>query len=281
MPDIKTEIRAIEQPRLWRLAMQIEGDAIRAALWSIVEDSSLRQFTLPLDPTLSPVKAIEEAVYSTPLLLSDFAKVDVILRTQAYTVVPKGLDEEARQKALRYLCLSDDSDQQQEFFHDIEECSAMVLSSADDELCGFLARTFRNPKIHSHISVLMRYFGRQSLLGNRAKLYTHLHKSGENMQVDIVATDSSGRLMLAVTYGVSTIDDILYYVLASARQSGFNLAQDEILLCGNSGMRDVLMPRLRRYATFVMPLIFPSAALRNGREALNAPFPIVILPLCE
>ncbi len=44
-------------------------------------------------------------------------------------------------------------------------------------------------------------------------------------------------------------------------------------------MRKAVTPLLRRYVASVLPAIFPSALYRAGREAMNAPFNIVILPL--
>jgi hypothetical protein len=46
-------------------------------------------------------------------------------------------------------------------------------------------------------------------------------------------------------------------------------------------LREAIMPELRRYINYVMPVIFPSAMFRAGREAMNAPFELIVLPLCE
>ena len=85
---------SIEQPRLWRLALQLDKDALQAVVWSTVEEATLVHFSLPLDPTLPQAKALEEAVYAAPVLLSDFGSVDVVVRTNAYMPVPQGLDED-------------------------------------------------------------------------------------------------------------------------------------------------------------------------------------------
>ena len=102
---------SIEQPRLWRLALQLDNDALQAVVWSTVEDSTLVHFSLPLDPTLPQVKALEEAVYAAPVLLSDFGSVDVVVRTNAYMPVPQGLDEDTGVALMEYACLSAGSNQ--------------------------------------------------------------------------------------------------------------------------------------------------------------------------
>lgn len=279
MTNTSAELNTIERPRLWRLALQIDSEALRAVVWSTVEEPSLRHFTMPLDPTLPLHKAVEETVYSTPLLLSDFGGIDVVVRTRAFTLVPDGFDRELQRKLMHYCQIDDDS--QAQYVQNIAGADASVLWTLDEKTAGFVARTFRNPAMHCHITPLVRFFGRQALLGNRGKLFAHLHGKGEGRQVDIVAFDRFGRLAMAATHPTPALEDMLYYILASARHADLDLSNDEIQLCGSAATRDALMPRLRTYASYVMPMIFPSAALRNGREALEAPLPLILLPLCE
>lgn len=125
----------------------------------------------------------------------------------------------------------------------------------------------------------MRYFSRKTQLGNTGKIYAHI--TAEPPVVDIVAFGHDGALRLAVTKPVTAAADSAYWILACAREAGLDPASDEILLCGDNAARHELMPLLRRYAGYVMPVIFPSAAFRSGRDALNAPFPLILIPLCE
>lgn len=280
MTERHNDISSIERPRLWRLALQIDTDAIRAVVWSTVEESSLLHFSLPLDPARDRRKAIEEAVYAAPVLLSDFGSVDVVVRTRAYSVVPEGLDDDMHERLAEYLRLSADSPCTV-YADAVPDSGAAVLWTLDTDVANFLARTFRNPTMHCHISLLMRYFSRKSLLGNSGKIYLHLHANGRGRSADILAFGTDGRPAVVTTHAIPSDDDALYYTLASANIAGLDPAEDEILLCGDHAARDSVMPRLRQYAACVMPVIFPSAAFRNGREALNAPFPLVILPLCE
>lgn len=64
-------------------------------------------------------------------------------------------------------------------------------------------------------------------------------------------------------------------------QTGLDAATDNIYLCGDTSARLALAPELSRYAANVLPFIFPSAALRGGHDALKAPFPLILIPLCE
>ncbi len=281
MPGTSTPPGALERPRLWRLAIQLDGEVLHAAVWSTVEESSLLQFALPLDPTLPRLKALEEAVYAAPVLLSDFGSVDILIRTRAYTIIPSGSGENTADATAAYMRLDSDDAPQCVRTDTPAETGLSIVWTMPAETSNFLARTFRNPRMHCHMYPLMSYFGRSGNQANRGKVYVHLHSGTDGRSADIIAINPEGTVTLAATHGVTSDSDALYYTLAAARQAGLDLRHDDILLCGNQPARDALMPKLRQYAATVMPVIFPSAAFRNGREALNAPFPLAILPLCE
>lgn len=271
---------SIDNPRLWRLALEIDTDAIRAVAYSTVEDNTLLSFAVPLDPTAaSPLKALEDAVYSTPVLLSDFGKVDVVVRCSSFTVVPAQLDAGAcRAAALCAGILDDDTFVLQTDV--IEGADVKIVWTLEAGRANFLARTFRNPAVHHHLAPLARHFGRKTSMGNTGKTFVHMH-SGATAAVDIVAYGSDSRLLLMTSKEVYADADALYFILAVLRNIGLNPAADEVLLCGDAVRREALMPVLRTYVASVMPLIFPSAAYRAGHKALSSPFPLVILPLCE
>ena len=75
----------IKDPRLWRLALRIDEKKMHVVLFCSVEDNSLIYREIPLDTAAqSTQKAIEEAIYENPLLLSDFARIDCIIETDIY-----------------------------------------------------------------------------------------------------------------------------------------------------------------------------------------------------
>lgn len=275
------EIPTIERPRLWRLALQLEPGLLSAVVWSTVEDSTLRHFTLPLDPTVPSHKSLEEAVYASPVLLSDFGRVDIAVRTPHYVVSPQGLGEELGADILDYMCLLPDRPTHECRLDAADCCDSDVAWPVDTDTAHFLARTFRNPRLMCHITPLLRYFSRNSRLGNSGKLYAHFSECGGSRQADIIVIGTDGKPLMAATHPLTGDDDALYYILLAMQQTGLDRLSDEILLCGHAATRDAVMPRLRQYAANVMPLIFPSAAYRAGRDALRAPFPLIILPLCE
>ncbi len=264
----------IDNPRLWRLGIELTPKMLHIVRTSTVADASLRRTSIPLSGD-SYLKSLEEAVYATPDLLADYGRIYIVVRTDAFTVIPRTADDEFARLCADGACLADDDVPSEMFIDDAE--AAKVAWTMPADVAGFLARTFRNAPMHSIITPLIRFFVRRTAMGNSAKLFAHI----DGRYLDIVAFSPDGRLMAAVTHTIETDTDALYFIMACARDAGMDPLNDEILLCGDPDRRLSLMPLLSRYAARVMPIIFPSAALRAGREAFKAPFPLIILPLCE
>ena len=105
-----------------------------------------------------------------------------------------------------------------------------------------------------------------------------LHLDGERMRMCIFG---KGRLLMANTFDYRSPDDAAYYVLHAWQSFGFDALADEILLSGEKSRRDQITPLLRKYVNYVIPAIFPAAAMRIGHDAVRAPYHLILLALCE
>lgn len=268
----------ISNPSLWRLLLLIESTAIRAVALSTVDDVQTVSFGVPFDPTASGlVAAVSEAVYAVPLLTADFARVDILIDTQNYIVAPSGLGDGGFDAA-RYCCIAGEDDDI--MCDSVAAAGVAVYWSCNRELANFLARTFRNPGVSCRVTPLLRYLGAKKAGGNSAKLYAHL-TGGASPGVDLISFGRDGALKLCTGKAAPDVADAAYWIMAAAREAGLDPAADSIYLCGDTSRRLALAPQLARYAANVLPFIFPSAALRGGHDAIKAPFPLILIPLCE
>jgi len=243
---------------------------------SMVADATLRQLSVPLNPQLQLHRALEESVYAAPSLLADYGKVDIVVRTTSYTLLPPDLGHGGCEAAASIAHIAGEGDV---VLYDNTDVATVAWSiSADTD--NFLSRTFRNAPVCCHISPLLSFLGRRSRQGNSGKLFVHFPEHCN--EIDFAAFSAAGRLLAAGTQPYAADNDILYFTLSVAKTFGLDITgNDEVLLCGDSAARMRLMPLLKRYIPHAMPLIFPSAALKAGIEAFKAPFPLIILPLCE
>lgn len=269
---------AIEKPQYWRLLLDIEADTLHALATSTVADATMQCFSIPLNPTLTPQAALREAVYSTPVLLSDFGRIDIVIASDRFAVLPAAIDTETADAAAEIAAIAAGGSDATVNISPARGSGAAVAWTTTPELLAFVQRTFRNPGIHHPLAILGSYFSSRSHRGNRRKTYIHL---ADGDRVDMASFDSDGSLLRLSAKHAASETDALYIIMASLKADCFNPLDDELLLCGNARRRQSLTPLLRRYIRNVMPMIFPSAALRAGDHAQSAPFPLVILPLCE
>lgn len=265
----------INDPRLWRLALRISERKLHVVLLCSVEDNSLIYREILLDSAAQSLqKAIEEAIYDNPLLLSDFARVDCIIETNKFTIIPAEIDN---------------SDIQEKIFNEtfpsfdgvvidnrIDSLNATILMGMQEELLNFLRRTFNNPKIQHHLTPQCIYFHHKDQLGSNEKMYAHIHDN----RIDLLVFGTNS-IKLANTFDFREPIDAIYYILACRQMLNLEADSNELLIAGDNATREAITPTLREYLAYVMPVIFPSAMFKAGKDAMNAPFDLIVLPLCE
>lgn len=265
---------AVKNPALWRMSIEVDSAGADVVLSSHYEEPGLIVERIAFPEGASPLQAFEEAIYANPALLSDFARTDVLIATDRFTIVPSALQsDEARADVVAMLwpdrSLAPVADP-------ISTSGCTLLMAVDQGLLAFCRRTFVDSRPRHALGVLASYFWLQSRHAPNPKIYARLRRKG----VDVVAF-YNGKLMVANAFDAPTVDDAAYCVLASAQAAGVPLALAEVMVCGDSDMRQPLMAALREFCPKTMPAIFPSEALKLGPLAVKAPFHLIVLPLCE
>lgn len=267
----------IANPRLYNLILRIERARLDIMIYSGADDDSLIYRNIALDPATPLIDALEEAVYDNPVLLGDFNSIKILLATTDYAIVPQwiGDDEHLLEETARRLLVNDDEETE------LIAASLLHLGVCDIikpevRLLAFLRRTFNNPVIMHHVIPLMRYFHHSEKLGTAGKIFVNLR----NDSLDIISFDSdSPRLVNSFRFRDTM--DAVYYILACREQLKGNGNDHEILLAGNSEVREAITPVLRKYVGYVMPVIFPSTMFKAAKDTMKAPFDLIVLPLCE
>lgn len=264
----------IGNPTQWRLSLGIEPGAIEVVAYSPLEENSLIHRRIELDPaTPTPLKALENAVYDNPLLLADFGRIHCVVTTPTIAAVPTEADGD--QDACRVIAEASWPGFQGELTVDtLPTADTALLVGHDRELNGFLRRTFFNVTIMSRLTPLCRYFLNTSRRVNAPRMFVNLRRG----RLDVVAVDR-GRLLAANTFTFTDPTDAAYYIMALRRDPA--IGASELLLTGDTAVRDNVMTIVRRFVETVMPVIFPSEMFRAGREAMTSPFELIVIPLCE
>lgn len=274
MESDRFDKESIGDPRLWRLYLRLGEKRLDAMLYNVATDNTLIHRVFPLDNPDGRLKALEDVIYDNPILLGDFQSVDIIVESMTFTIIPAEITDPGLQRAIFDSQLPGNLDCEMILSH-IGEQNAVIAAGIDSETARFLRRTFNNPPLHHHLAPLCHYFYDKSRIGNAGKMYAHLREG--YLDLLLFGRDT---LRLANTYATRDTMDAVYYIIAARQQLGLNPDSDELLLAGDHNLREAVTPVLREYLAYVMPAIFPSTMYRAGKEALKAPFDLIVMPLC-
>lgn len=275
-PNIET----LEDSRQWRLYFRIGAKGFDALLFNPAPDQPMRCVSHKLAPEADLLPALEAFVYDNPLLLSDFGSVTVAVETPHFVLTPQSV--KSGDMAHEILAESfPEGTIDGTAVNDVTNCLTAtpinVTFQLEEKLLTFLRRTFHNPKIVHHLTPLLNYFASRRKEGNYARTYVQVSENS----IDIIIFRESA-VGLCNRFSYNDLDDAVYYILA-ARQSVGDLDpdKDEIYLCGDRNLRLQLTGRLEKFVKNILPVIFPPALFRKAREVMDAPFDLILMPICE
>lgn len=273
MTDILTS-DMVKHPEMCRMVLAVYDGRLDVVIYSTVEDNSLIYRSIPLDPeAASPLRALEDALYANPLLVQDnFGRVTVLIDTNLVTAVPNDAPEDEAQTFFSELY----PDMELELIETAVRGGAKLCLGVDTKLLAFIRRTFPSAAVMHRIAPLCNYFGIRGRLGSADRIHIHLH----DKRVDIIAY-SGDNMLIANSFDSTEPTDDLYYILAVAKELGFENETDRMILSGDAARRDKILPLLRRYISHAMPAIFPTALFRLGKDAMSVPLEMLTLQLCE
>lgn len=271
----------IDDAQLWHLALRIDRKTMSVAVTSTVKDNSLIYREITLDPSASSWQAaIEDAVYANPLLLSDFSRIDIAVDTERFTVVPSEITDSELQQRITDTLFRDTTGNEEPTLtmaDPIAGTGATLLAVMPTGVENFLRRTFFNARIRHCVSVLAQYFHSREQMGNSGKLFVHLHPGS----VTMIAFNHDSLAMANRLRTESTADAMYYIMAAREKLTESGDTDDQILVSGDGTLRDSIVPTLREYVPYVMPLFFPASLLKAGHEAINAPLELSVMHICE
>jgi len=261
----------IQHPEAWELLVSIDDKQVRYALYSPSVENSLITGTVErLDDSL---QALEDAVFDTPVLLGDYRRVRIVVHSQHFVLLPADVPHDDCRLLLRQAFPGDDGEPT---LCDIPGNGVKIAHMMPQGMTAFLGRTFNYPEVWHHLSPLCRHFRELSHGDDLSRMFLHLTREGMDM-----AIYRNGDLMCANSYVFANAHDATYFVLNAWRAYGLDQMADELQLLGDNEARAAMTPELRQYVKFVMPAVYPAAAMRLGRNAMQAPLELILLALCE
>lgn len=249
----------ITNPEMWNLLLRLSPTEMHLVAYSIVEDNSLIYRRFPIDSNSgSYLRALEEVIYDNPMILSDFRRVYCVIQTSTQVVAPSDYTSETDRELL--LSASRPDFKGSVLTDTTGTRNAIIISGIENDLSAFLHRTFHNVIISSHLSPLCRFFAMKAGKSNSMKMLVNLRDTS----LDVIIMQG-GNLMLANTFSFSNPMDAVYYILACRNRIGLDPHNDELILAGDTTVREKVLPVLRTYLARVIPTIFLLRCLNSVR----------------
>jgi hypothetical protein len=226
------------------LALQIAPEGIIVCvLDNLVNDFLVLEhfaFRKPIEEhTLAPqfVRFAEQHDW----LLNGFKRIDIMLVTDAYTLVPSALFDS--NQLATYLQFNHTLDERASLLTDhLQQPEARMVWAAPAMLEQEIRRLLPNARLHHHASPLIQ----RTLTVNKnlsgKKVIAHVHSG----RFDLLICEGSN-LLLCNTYRYQTSEDFLYYLLFACEQLKLNPESLELELVGEIEEASSLVGLAKKY----------------------------------
>lgn len=263
----------IAQPELWRMAMLITPQSLEIALYPPVENEEAIFRSFDYNPEApSQLKAIEDIIYSNPLLLCDFKAITALIDCDCAMMMPEEVPQESMPTLLEKAALLPVEDSMT--ISTPASKGAIMVSAPDKELCDFLQHTFFNITFAHPLGLTTRYL---SLQDSGIRSYLTLHRR----RLSLINLNGE-ELLSANTFSYTEPMDAVYYALASRQISDIDAEGIALYYAGAQQNCDTIIPILRSYIAPIARTELPSLPYKTTKDTFDAPYILNILPLlCE
>ena len=266
----KQEI-TIQHPEAWELLVSLQGKRVRYILFTPAVANSL--YIDEVECAEDSLQGLEDAVLNTPVLLDDYKRVRIVVYPQHFVLFPQDVSDEDCTALLHEAFPADDGDAAVSLMPKNGVKVAYLLP------CGiqaFVGRTFNYPVVVPHLVPLGEHFKSLVRSDDRKRLLLHLADNRTDL-----AVYEGDKLMCLNSYPFINGADVTYFTLGAWRSQSLDQLKDELQIMGDNELQSKILPTLREYVKNVMPAVYPAAAMRLGRNAMQAPLELILLALCE
>lgn len=261
----------IEHPEAWELLVSIDDRQVNYVLYTTAVANSL--ITGQVAIADDSLQSLEDAIYDTPELLNEYKRARVVVHSPHFVLLPIDAADEDCEQLAHQAFPEDDGDVA---VSPMTQNGVKIAYLMPRGMQAFLGRTFNYPMVHHHLCALCEHFMDLNRDEAASRMYLNLNDGSMDM-----AIYRDGLLVCANSYAFTSADDAAYFAMNAWRAHGLNQLTDELQLMGDADMRSAITPLLREYVKYVMPAVFPAAAMQLGRNAMQAPLELIVLALCE
>lgn len=261
----------IQHPEAWDLIALIDDRRVDYILYTDAVANSL--VTGHVEMTESTLQALEDAIYETPDLLSEYKRVRVIINSRHFIILPMETSDE---DCLTLVARAYPGIEADGAVCPLPRNGVKIAYLMPQGMQAFLGRTFNYPTVCHHLLPLCEHYAGLNRGTDISRMFLNLNDSSMDL-----AIYREGKLMCANSYRFTNDEDATYFAMNAWRTYSMDQLTDEMQLTGDRDRLAAMTPQLREYVKYVMPAVYPAEAMHLGRNAMQAPLELILLALCE
>ena len=261
----------IQHPEAWELLVAIDDQQLDYILYTPAVAGSLQ--IGHASRTDNSLQALEDATYDAPELLNDYRRVRIVVQSRHFVLLPIETGDDDCARLVRTAFPADEGEAA---VCPMPENGVKIAYLMPHGTQAFLGRTFNYPEVYHHLYPLCEHFKGLNRGDSLSRMFLNLNAESMDM-----AIYRKGALVCTNSYLFTNTHDATYFALNAWRAHDLAQLTDELQLMGDRQMCAEMTPKLREFVKFVMPAVYPAAAMQLGRNAMQAPLELILLALCE
>ena len=243
----------------YTLSIRLSTDGFSFSIYNPIHDDSFSVIEKEIDTSLSLTANLKAVFHELDFLGHSYKRVNIMLASKRFTIVPLDLFEE-EQADLLFYHNHQKRENETVIYNILKKNNVVIVFGIDRSAYSFLTEQYPEARFYSQSTPLIEYFSVKSRLGNSKKMYVSVREEG----IDIYCFER-GHLLLANSFECFHTEDRICYLLYAWKQLEFNQERDELHLTGTLPDKEILMNELRK---FILQVFIMNPATNIDMQAL-------------
>ena len=200
----------------YTLSIRLSTDGFSFSIYNPIHDDSFSVIEKEIDTSLSLTANLKAVFHESDFLGHSYKRVNIMLASKRFTIVPLDLFEE-EQADLLFYHNHQKRENETVIYNILKKNNVVIVFGIDRSAYSFLTEQYPEVRFYSQSTPLIEYFSVKSRLGNSKKMYVSVREEG----IDIYCFER-GHHLLANYFECFHTEDRINYLLYAWKQLEFN-----------------------------------------------------------
>ena len=257
----------------YKVSIRLMPDGL--SFWGYIpgEKDSFFMETFRYGQTMPAVESLKNIIFNQPCFSYVYQSFQVICVSGKYTMASDHVFIEKEKERFFFFCHPKDKTLKI-LIQPVKALNASILFGIDKEIYAFLLRTLSNPQFIYSLSPLLVAWHKKSLQVYPKLMHVVIHEDS----IDVLCVEQGSLLFVNSFHNDSTTNDIVYYIMYTCKQTGFNQFNDYLTISGNKDQCRSILSVVNKY---VKNTVYLPATLNNYQVALDLDLTLDMIALVE